>query len=459
MSLLHTIASFVVALGLLIVVHELGHYVVARWCGVKVLRFSVGFGRALFARRLGPDQTEWVIAAVPLGGYVKMVDEREGDVAPDDLPRAFNRQSVWKRFAIVVAGPVANFLLAIALYWCLFMSGVQEAKPIVAAPEAGTVAAQAGLQAGDTIRAINDEPVAGWQDVRWRLLQLALDRKPARIEVADGRGAIDWRTLDLSRVAADEVEGDLLAKLGMRLYRPELPPVIGKVIAGGVAARTGLAAGDRVIAVNGERIPSWEALVAKVRASPGRALVLDVERGDATRGSTTRRFELVPEGATQGTETIGRIGAAPQVDEAALKAYYFEIRYGPVEAAAKAVARTWEMSIFSLRMLGKMIVGEVSWRNLSGPVTIADYAGQSASLGLAPYLAFLALISISLGVLNLLPIPLLDGGHLMYYTIEVLKGSPVSERVMEIGQRAGLAVLLFLMAFAFYNDINRLLTG
>ena len=454
MSLLHTIASFVVALGLLIVVHELGHYVVARWCGVKVLRFSVGFGRALFARQLGADRTEWVIAAVPLGGYVKMVDEREGEVAPADLPRAFNRQSVWRRFAIVVAGPVANFLLAIALYWLLFMSGVQEARPIVAAPEAGTVAAQAGLRAGDTIRAINDEPVTGWQDVRWRLLQLALDRKPARIEVADGRGAIDWRTLDLSRVAADEVEGDLLAKLGLRLYRPELPPVIGQVIAGGVAARGGLAAGDRVIAVNGERIPSWEALVAKVRASPGRALTLEIDRA-----GVNRRIELVPEGATQGAETIGRIGAAPQVDREALKAYYFEIRYGPGEAAAKAVARTWEMSIFSLRMLGKMIVGEVSWRNLSGPVTIADYAGQSASLGLAPYLAFLALISISLGVLNLLPIPLLDGGHLMYYTIEVLKGSPVSERVMEIGQRAGLAVLLFLMAFAFYNDINRLLTG
>ena len=221
-----------------------------------------------------------------------------------------------------------------------------------------------------------------------------------------------------------------------------------------MAAGAGLAAGDRVAVVNGERIASWEQLVAKVRASPGRALVLEIDRAGATR-----RVELVPESAAQGTETIGRIGAAPQVDPEALKAYYFEIRYGPVEAAAKAVARTWEMSIFSLRMLGKMIVGEVSWRNLSGPVTIADYAGQSASLGLAPYLAFLALISISLGVLNLLPIPLLDGGHLMYYTIEVLKGSPVSERAMEIGQRAGLAVLLFLMAFAFYNDINRLLTG
>ncbi len=454
MNLLHTIVSFVVALGLLIVVHELGHYIVARWCGVKVLRFSVGFGRALVSRRFGPDQTEWVIAAVPLGGYVKMVDEREGEVAPADLPRAFNRQPVWRRFAIVVAGPAANFLLAIVLYWCLFLSGVQEAKPVVAAPESGTVAAQAGFRAGDTIRAIDGEPVTGWQDVRWRLLQLALERKSARIEVADGRGAIDWRTLDLSRVATDEVEGDLLAKLGLRLYRPELSPVIGKVVPGSVAARAGLASGDRIVAVNGESVPSWEALVAKVRGSPGRTLVLDIDRG-----GRSLRVDLVPEGATQGGETIGRIGAAPHVDQEALKAYYLEIRYGPIEAAAKAIARTWEMSIFSLRMLGKMIVGEVSWRNLSGPVTIADYAGQSASLGLAPYLSFLALISISLGVLNLLPIPLLDGGHLMYYTIEVLKGSPVSERAMEIGQRAGLAVLLFLMAFAFYNDINRLLTG
>jgi len=455
MGLLHTVASFIVALGVLIVVHELGHYLVARWCGVKVLRFSVGFGRPLASWRVGPDRTEWVVAAVPLGGYVKMADEREGDVAPADRPRAFNRQSVWRRIAIVAAGPVANFLLAILLYWWLFMSGVQEAKPILAAPDPGTIAAQAGVARGDTIRAINDEPAAGWQEVRWQLLQLALDRKNARLEVTDARGAIDWRTLDLARFAADELEGDLLAKLGLRLLRPDVPAVIGKVIPGSVAERAGLAEGDRVVAIDGARVPSWETLVAKVRASPGRALVLEVER-DGQR----RRIELTPEATTQGAaETIGRIGAAPHVDAESLKDYYLDLRYGPVAAAGKAVAKTWEMSAFSLRMLGKMIVGEVSWRNLSGPVTIADYAGQSASLGLAPYLSFLALISISLGVLNLLPIPLLDGGHLMYYAIELLKGSPVSERVMELGQRAGLAVLLFLMAFAFYNDIHRLLSS
>jgi len=454
MNLLHTVVSFVVALGVLIVVHELGHYLVARWCGVKVLRFSVGFGRALASRRLGPDRTEWVIAAVPLGGYVKMVDEREGTVAPEDLPRAFNRQSVWRRFAIVLAGPMANFLLAIALYWGLFLGGVQEAKPILAAPEAGTVAAQAGLARGDTVRSVNGEPVASWQDVRWRVLQLALDRKVARLEVQSASGALDWRTLDLGQVKSEEVEGDLLSRLGLRLFRPEVPATIGQVVSGGVAERAGLAVRDRVLAIDGESIPTWDALVAKVRASAGRPLALEVDRAGARV-----RIELTPETVGEGAKAFGRIGAGPYIEPGAMSAYLIEVRHGPGEALGRALAKTWEMSAFSLRMLGKMIVGEVSWRNLSGPVTIADYAGQSAQLGLAPYLAFLALISISLGVLNLLPIPLLDGGHLMYYTIEVLKGSPVSERVMEIGQRAGLVVLLFLMAFAFYNDINRLISG
>jgi regulator of sigma E protease len=454
MNLLHTVVSFVVALGVLIVVHELGHYLVARWCGVKVLRFSVGFGRALASRRLGPDRTEWVIAAVPLGGYVKMVDEREGAVAPEDLPRAFNRQSVWRRFAIVLAGPAANFLLAIALYWGLFLGGVQEAKPILAAPEAGTVAAQAGLARGDTVRAVNGEPVASWQDVRWRVLQLALDRKVARLEVQSASGALDWRTLDLGQVKSEEVEGDLLSRLGLRLFRPEVPATIGQLVPGGVAERAGLAVRDRVLAIDADPIPTWDALVAKVRASAGRPLALEVDRA-----GTRVRIELTPETVGAGANAFGRIGAGPYIEPGAMSAYLIEVRHGPGEAFGRALAKTWEMSAFSLRMLAKMIVGEVSWRNLSGPVTIADYAGQSAQLGLAPYLAFLALISISLGVLNLLPIPLLDGGHLMYYTIEVLKGSPVSERVMEIGQRAGLVVLLFLMAFAFYNDINRLISG
>ena len=453
MSLLHTVVSFVVALGVLIVVHELGHYLVAKWCGVKVLKFSVGFGRPLLSRRLGPDRTEWIVAAIPLGGYVKMVDEREGDVAPEDLPRAFNRQSVGRRFAIVSAGPIANFLLAIAVYWVLFLTGVQEAKPIIAAPEPGTLAATAGFANGDTIRSIDGEPVTSWQDVRWRLLQLALDRKQVRLEVASARGPIETRGLDFAQVEAEE-EPDILGRVGLRLFRPEVPAELGPITSGGVADRAGLRPRDRVVAANGEPIASWDAMVAKVRGSPGKALRLDVRRG-----GDTLRIELVPDTVTQAKEVIGRIGAGPYIDPQSMKAYYHDVRYGPVESLTRAVAKTWDMSVFSLRMLWKMVVGELSWRNLSGPVTIADYAGQSAQLGLVPYLTFLALISISLGVLNLLPIPLLDGGHLMYYAIEIVKGSPVSERTMELGQRAGLAVLLFLMAFAFYNDINRLLTG
>lgn len=454
MSLLHTIVSFVVALGVLVVVHELGHYLVARWAGVKVLRFCVGFGRPLWSRRFGRDQTEWAIAAIPLGGYVKMVDEREGAVAPDDLPRAFNRQSVGKRFLIVLAGPVANFLLAIALYWGLFVGGVQEMKPVVGAPPQGTPAAAAGLRAGDLVTHVDGQPVQSWQEVRWKVLHASLDRRAVGLEVIDAGSRIERRVLDLTGVSGEQIEGDLMTGLGLRPFRPDVAPVIGKVTPGSAAERAGLRAGDRVTHIDGEAVPTWDEFVARVRPAAGRSLRFDVERG-----ASALAIEITPEAVIQHGERIGRIGAAPRVDPAGIKPYLIEIRHAPVEALGLAIAKTWDMSVFSLRMLGRMLTGAVSWKNLSGPVTIADYAGQSAQLGLTPYLAFLALISISLGVLNLLPIPLLDGGHLMYYAVEVVKGSPLSERAMELGQRVGLAVLLFLMAFAFYNDINRLLSG
>jgi len=454
MSALYTVVAFVVALGLLIIVHEFGHYAVARLCGVKVMRFSVGFGRALWLRRFGRDQTEWVVAMVPLGGYVKMVDEREGPVAAADLSRAFNRQNVWRRIAIVCAGPVANFLLAIALYWVLFLAGVQEAKPILGAPDAGTPAAVAGVKQGDLVRAVNGEPTATWADVRWRLLDLALEHRNARLEVLEDGRTIAWRNLDLAQASGPDLESDFLVKIGLRLDRPRVPPVIDSVIAGGPAEQAGLRPGDRILTIDGAPIDSWSALVSKVRASPERTLRVRVQRDGREQG-----IALVPESVLQGESVHGRIGASSRVDPDLMRDYLVEVRYPPVEALGRASARTWEMSVFSLRMLWRMVTGSVSWRNLSGPVTIADYAGQSAQLGLAPYLAFLALISISLGVLNLLPIPMLDGGHLMYYSVEILKGSPVSERVMELGQRIGLALLLCLMAFAFYNDINRLFSS
>lgn len=454
MNIAITLAAFVVAIGVLIVVHEYGHYLIARLCGVKVLRFSIGFGRPLWSIRRGRDQTEWVIAALPLGGYVKMLDEHEGPVAPEEAHRAFNRKSVWRRIAIVVAGPLANFLLAIALYWALFVGGVQEAKPVVAAPGPGTVAEASGLARGETILKINAEPVVSWQQVRWRLLQLAVEKQPARLEVIDEKQRLSWRTLDLSHFELDGFEGDPLGRLGLRLYRPDVAPIIGKVVSGSVAEAGGLRSGDRVISIDGNEIRVWEDLVAAVQARPGANVRVVVSRGN-------EEFEirLQPRAERQDGQVIGRIGAAPHVDPEAMKEFVTTVRYAPSTALAMALERTWEMSAFSLKMLGKMVIGEISWKNLSGPVTIADYAGQTAQIGLGAYAAFLALISISLGVLNLLPIPLLDGGHLLYYVVEIFKGSPVSERTMELGQRLGLTVLLFLMAFALYNDFNRLLAG
>ncbi len=454
MNLLHTIAAFVVALGALIIVHEYGHYLVARICGIKVLRFSIGFGLPLWKKRLGRDGTEWVVAVVPLGGYVKMLDEREGEVAPQDLGRAFNRQSVWRRYAVVIAGPIFNFLFAILLYWMLFMHGVQEARPVVASPLPNTPAAGAGFESGETIRAINGEPVTSWQEVRWRMLQLALERAQAKIEVLSQNNQLSWRTLDLSPFNAEQLEGDTLALIGLRLYRPEISPVIGQIVPGGVAEQVGLQADDRILSANARPIRTWDELVAQVRNHAGRELQLTFQRG-----GEQRELVLIPETVQQNGSALGRIGAAAKLDLQAMDKLVTVVRYGAASALAKAVEKTWETSLFSLRMLGRMLIGQVSWKNLSGPVTIADYAGQSAQLGMVSYLNFLALISISLGVLNLLPIPLLDGGHLMYYTVEIFKGSPVSDRVMEVGQKLGLALLLVLMAFAFYNDINRLISG
>jgi regulator of sigma E protease len=454
MSLLHTVVAFIIALGLLIVVHEYGHFLVARLFNVKVLRFSVGFGRPLLTKKVGKDQTEWVIAAIPFGGYVKMLDEREGEVDPAEADRAFNRQSVWRRFAIVVAGPVANFLFAIAAYAGLFMYGLPEARPVLAAPPESTVAAAAGLRAGDTVRAVGGEAIATWQELRWRVLQSALQREPLRLEVLDDKGHLRDATLDLRSFPADDVESDALDRVGLRLYRPPLEPVIGQLVSGGAAERAGLQPGDRVLLADGRPVDTWEALVATVQARPEVPLVLRIERAGATQD-----VEVVPAAVSSGQRRIGRIGAAPQVPAAHTERMLIRVQYGVAESVWKGVVKTGDIAVFSLKMLGKMLVGQVSWKHLSGPVTIADFAGQSAALGWVSYLTFLALISISLGVLNLLPIPLLDGGHLMYYAIEIVKGKPVSERAMELGQRVGLALLLVMMAFAFYNDLNRLLTG
>ena len=456
MTLITTVLAFVAALGCLIVIHEFGHYLMARWCNVKVLRFSIGFGKPLWRTLRGRDRTEWAVTAVPLGGYVKMLDEREGEVPPGELPRAFNRQPVLKRIAIVIAGPVANFLMAIALYWILFVHGIPGLKPVTGAAIPGTPAAVAGFKSGETIARIGEEPVRTWQDVRWILLQRAVQRTTTSVEVRNEKGEIAWRTLDLSGLAASDLDSDFLKVLGLRRFQPDLPPSIGRTASGGAAERAGLKTGDEIVSINNRGIGSVEQAVKTIQDHPGKTLLFAVRRN----GAVLSAIAVTPDPYVEKNgRTVGRINAVLQVREEALAKYLTVVRYGPVDSMIQALSKTWETSVFSLKMLGKMIVGEVSLKNLSGPITIADYAGQSAQGGWISYLFFLALISISLGVLNLLPIPVLDGGHLMYYMLEIFKGSPVSDRAVEIGQHVGVALLFTLMALALYNDINRLISG
>lgn len=449
-----TILAFIGAIALLVVFHEYGHYWMARRCGVKVLRFSVGFGKVVFSKRFANSPTEWVVSAIPLGGYVKMLDEREAEVAPDELAYAFNRKPVLQRMAIVVAGPLANFLLAIVLYWVLFVHGVPGLKPILGEVPQGSPAAFAQMQTGETIVSLNGEPMPSWQELRWRILDLALKQQEVKVETRSAEGEVRLHRLDLASIEAKDLDGDFLEKLGLHLYQPVILPVIGKVADDSVAHRAGLQQGDRILSANGLSMQTWAEVVEVVRSHPGQEVKLSIQRGEMTLSLT-----VVPQVNTETGKQVGKIGAAPQIDNSAWQAMVTEVSYGPLEAVQQALRKTWETSLISLKMLGKMLLGEVSMKNLSGPLTIADYAGQSAALGLTAYLGFLALISISLGVLNLLPIPLLDGGHLLYYVAELAKGSPVSDQAWEIGQKIGIALLGTLMVFAIYNDISRLILG
>lgn len=452
-DLLFTVASFVVALAILIAVHEFGHFWVARRLGVKVLRFSIGFGRPLLRHVSPRDGTEYVLAALPLGGYVKMLDEREESVPAEEQHRAFNRQVLWRRFAIVAAGPVFNFLFAILAYWGIFVAGDVGTRPVVGTVEPQSVAERAGFASGDRILAVAQRETQTWEAAVFALMAEVMEGRdlPVRVSRESGSEAVVVLRAESLETLPDDPA--ILSNLGLTPARPVLPPVVGEVIAGEAAEAAGLVAGDRVLAIGGQGLAAWSELVEAVQASPDAAVALRVERAG-------RLVDLVvvPRAATgpQG-RPVGRIGAAPQVPDGLYDDYRTVVRLGPVEAVGAAAEKTVDMSVLMLRVIGRMLLGQASVENLSGPISIAETAGKTASNGLESFIKFLAVVSISLGVLNLLPIPVLDGGHLLYFTIEGIKGSPLSERVQMQGQKVGLVLLLALMTLAFYVDISRLL--
>jgi regulator of sigma E protease len=453
-GILTSVLAFIVAIGVLVAVHEFGHFWVARRLGIKVLRFSIGFGRPLWSR-VAADGTEYWVSAVPLGGYVKMLDEREGDVAPADLPRCFNSQPPSRRIAVLVAGPAFNFLFAIAAYWIMFVVGVPAMKPLVGAIEPESPAAVAGMLPGDRIVAVDGAATRTMMDAQLELLKAMVPGGRALLDV-EGAGG-DQRTVQLDYrgdTHALTEPGAMFPGLGIGLWRPEIPAVIGELVPDGTAAAAGLVAGDRVLSADGTPVADWSALVEFVRARPGETVVIDIERDGAQRS-----LALFIGAADDQGQRVGRIGAGPRVAPELWDPVRTEQRHGPLGAVGEAVAETWRMSALTVTMMGRMIIGQVSVKNISGPINIAQAAGFTAAAGLTAFLSFLAIVSISLGIINLLPIPLLDGGQIVYQVVEIAKGSPVSDRAQLVGQQVGILLLLLLMSFAFYNDIVRLAAG
>jgi regulator of sigma E protease len=462
-----TIIAFIVTIGIIVTIHEYGHFQVARWCGVKVLRFSIGFGKPLWRKTIGVDNTEFVLAAIPLGGYVKMLDESElkaerehagesvkqVDYTEADLARAFNRQSVYKRIAIVLAGPMANLLLAILIYWILLMQGVVGMRPIIGEVEINSLAAKAGIITGETIQSIDDENITTWSEASWILLESAMDDKAVLVKTITPHNEVHQHKLDLVGLGQD-AEVDILKKIGLSTYRPVVMPIIEEVLPNGAADMAGLLAGDQVIRIDDLAVETWSAVVDMVKANPEKTLRFEVKRQHQVVS-----VMVTPDTVKENNQQIGKIGAVVKVDEAQLEQVLIKQHFSLPDSLGMAIEKTWKTSAFSLKMMWYMVTGQTSWKGISGPVTIATYAGESAGLGLAAFFGFIALISISIGVLNLLPIPVLDGGHLMYYMAEIIKGSAVSEQTMLIGQKIGIGLLGLLMMLAIFNDFNRIVAG
>jgi len=455
-EVLGSIWWLLVALGLLITFHEFGHFWVARRLGVRVLRFSVGFGKPIWSR-FGKDGVQYVLAAIPLGGYVKMLDEREGEVSPQDLHVAFNRKPVWSRIAIVLAGPVFNLVFAVLAFWFMFMVGIPDSRPVIS--QVSGIAAASGLKAGDEIIALDGQDTQTWSHALLGLVAHALDRDQLKVTVREANGAQSEHVLDLSRLGPDFSEEKTLEAIGLQPWRLDLPAVVGEVSDGSPAAAAGLQPGDRIVSIAGEDVDGWSAVGYLVQkfGLENQPLPVTIERNNVTRV-----VEVLPKKEKTGWFSsrllLGITNPEPSAEQrAAWERSFILLRHGPVEGLTAAVAETWRLTGATLGLLGRMVTGKASVKNLSGPISIAQFANSSAGRGLSNFLYFLGAISLSLGILNLLPVPVLDGGHLMYYLIEWAKGSPLSERAQMMGQYIGLMALAGLMSLAFVNDILRLI--
>lgn len=450
MSALYMIVGTFIALGVLVTFHEFGHFWVARRCGVKVLRFSIGFGKPLL-RWHGRKGTEFMIAAVPLGGYVKMLDEREAEVPVELLDQAFNRKSVWQRISIVSAGPLANFLLALFFFWLFAVLGSQQVRPVIGLVEEGSLAAVAGLAAGQEIVAVDGEETFGWAAVNLQLVRRLGESGRLKVTVRDNGSNVDrTRQVVLEGWLKGIDEPDPIAALGIRPWRPAIPPLLGRLDPKGAAQAAGLLSGDRLLSFDGQTLDDWQQVVDRVRARPGERVVFRVERAG-------QQLEVpVTLGSRgEGKARSGYLGAGVEgVDWP--PEMLRTVRFGPADAIGEAFRRTWSMSVLTFESLKKMLFGELSVKNLSGPITIAKVAGASAQSGVGDFLNFLAYLSISLGVLNLLPIPVLDGGHLLYYVVEAVRGRPLSERVQAWGMQIGISLVIGVMLLALLNDLSRL---
>tara|TARA_Y100001960_G_scaffold207243_1_gene216383 strand:- start:2740 stop:4107 length:1368 start_codon:yes stop_codon:yes gene_type:complete len=452
-EILLSIIAFIISVGLLITFHEFGHFSVARFFDIKVLRFSIGFGRPIYTRHFGRDRTEFTICLLPIGGYVKMLDDREGTVVQQEKAREFNGKPLWQRFLIVLAGPFFNFIFAIIAYSLIYTIGINALKPIIGHVETTSIASSSGFAEGQEILSINGLSTPTWPTVIDSLVNHVVSGDVVDIQVVNNSGEKQVLSLNLSSISIDEMaDGKLLNKLGLNIVKLKLPPIIGEIEKNGPAQSSGLLQNDRIIAVNSNLVDSWQEWVEIIQENPDKSLNVELLRDEALIN-----IELRPKNYEINGKNIGRIGARPAVNDDLYSSYFALEQYSLHLAILRAFDKTWEMSVLTLKVLAKMISGDASVKNLSGPISIAKYAGQSASIGATALLTFLAIVSISLGVLNLLPIPLLDGGHLVYYVIEFFTGKPVSDSVQMTGQQIGIVLLFGLMGLALYNDFVRLL--